>query len=199
MAVGLVDGDVQAAVADRLAGGGEAPAVTELGKDRDRAQLPDPVVRVDQCLAAGLPARVAAQLTVKRSDLALERVDHRHRDRDLLARGLGQRLSGEPRAPVADHQLAALGTSMVKQDCLDPLLPLRVLLDQDVTQSHPRTQVEDVIGRNPQLRQPPGQQQLAIVARVRTVAPRALLTAAPRRLRRLSQMHDGADRPQLLD
>jgi tetracycline repressor-like protein len=69
--------------------------------------LTDPVVRLDQRLGAGLPARVAAQVGIQRVDLALERVEHRHGDRDLLACGLGQRLISEPVAPVADHQLAA--------------------------------------------------------------------------------------------
>jgi hypothetical protein len=39
-------------------------------------------------------------------DLALERVDHRKRDRDLLPCGLGQRLRAQPVRTVADHQLA---------------------------------------------------------------------------------------------
>ena len=88
-----------------MARGGEPGAVTELGEDRDRGQPPDPVVR-HQRLAPGLAARVGAQLLVERRDLHLERVDHRQRDRDLLARRVRQRLRGEPLAPVADHQLA---------------------------------------------------------------------------------------------
>ena len=83
---------------------------------------------------------------------------------------------------------------------LDPLLPPRVLLDQRVTQPHLRPQIEDVIGRNPRLRQPPGQQQLAMMAGVRAIAHRALLAPPPGRgLRRLGQMHDRAHGPQLLD
>ena len=42
--IGLVHGDVQPGVADRLARGGEPGAVAELGEDRDRGQLADPVV-----------------------------------------------------------------------------------------------------------------------------------------------------------
>ena len=122
--IGLVDGDVHPGVADRLARGGEPGAVTELGEDRDRGQLPDPVVR-HQRLAPGLAARVGAQLLVERRDLRLERVDHRQRDRDLLARGRRQRLRCEPLAPVAGHQLPALRAAVVIQHRLDPLLPLR--------------------------------------------------------------------------
>ena len=56
--------------------------------------------------------------------LAVERIDRPKRDRDLLARRDGQRLSGEPLAPVASHQLAALRAAVVIQRRLDPLLPL---------------------------------------------------------------------------
>jgi len=45
-----------------------------------------------------------------------------------------------------------------------PLLPLRVLLAWRVAQPHLGAQVEDLIGRDPRLRHPPGQQQLAPVA-----------------------------------
>jgi hypothetical protein len=83
---------------------------------------------------------------------------------------------------------------------LDPLLPLRVLLDQRVPQPHPRTQIEDVIGRDPRLRQPPRQQQLTVMSGVRAVALRALRVPAQGcGLRRLGEVHDRADRPQLLD
>ena len=89
---------------------------------------------------------------------------------------------------------------MVIEHRLDPLLPLGVLLDQRVTQPDLGAQIEDVIGRDPRLRQPPGQQQLAVMASVRAVGFRALLVPAPRRgLRRLGEMHHSADRPKLLD
>ncbi len=87
--VGLVDGDVHAAIANRVTAVLKAPAVAELGDDRDRDQLPDPVVALDQRFAASLPARVRTQLRIQRGDLALERVDHRKRDRDLLSCGFG--------------------------------------------------------------------------------------------------------------
>jgi hypothetical protein len=63
-------------------------AVAEFGEDRDRGQRADPVVG-HQRAAPRLAARVGAQLRVDRRKLDVERVDHRQRDRDLLARGLG--------------------------------------------------------------------------------------------------------------
>ena len=69
---------------------------------------------------------------------------------------------------------------MVIEHRLDPLLPLAALLDQRVTQPDPRAQIEDVIGRDPRLRQPPEQQQLAQMPRVGTVVLGALLVPAQR-------------------
>jgi hypothetical protein len=182
-----------------LAGGGEPGAVPELGEDRDRGQLADPVVR-HQRLAPGLAARIRAQLPIQRRDLRLERVDHRERDRDLLARGGAQRLRGEPLAPIADQQRAALRAAMVIQRRLDPLLPLRALLRKRVPQANPRAEVEDVIGRDPRLRQPPDHQQLPQMPGVRAIALRALLRPPQvGGLRRLRKMHHRADAPELLD
>jgi len=60
--------------------------------------------------------------------LALERVDHRQRDGDLLARTRRQRLGGQPgESPVVD-QVAAAGAAVVIEDRLDALLPLAALL-----------------------------------------------------------------------
>ena len=82
----------------------------------------------------------------------------------------------------------------------DPLLPLAALIHQRVTQPDLGTQIEDVIGRNPALRQPPGHQQLAQMLGVGPVALGVLLGAAQRAgLRRLSEMHLRSDGPQLLD
>jgi hypothetical protein len=86
--VGLVHGDVQARVADRQARGREAPAVAQLDQDRDRGQRADAVV-AHQRAAADLAARVDAQLAIDRRQLHVERVDHRQRDGDVLARDLG--------------------------------------------------------------------------------------------------------------
>jgi hypothetical protein len=137
---------------------------------------------------------------VQRRDLRLDRVDHRQRDRHLLARGKGQRLRGQPLAPVADHQLPPPLAAVVIQGRLDPLLPLRALLGQRVPQPDPGAQIEDVIGRDPRLRQPLDHHQLPQMPGVRAVTLRALLRSPqPRGLRRLGQMHHRADPAQLLD
>jgi hypothetical protein len=68
------------------------------------------------------------QLSLHRIDLALEHVDHRERDRDLLARRRGQRLGVQPLATVALHQPPSVRT--VVEHRLDPLPPLAMLLDQ---------------------------------------------------------------------
>ena len=61
-------------------------------------------------------------------------------------------------------------TPVVIEHRLDPLLPLAVLLNQRVTQPRLGAQIKDVIGRDPRLRQPPRQQQLAVMAGIRAIA-----------------------------
>src|SRR6266540_7157884 len=52
LAIGLVDGDVEAGVADGVVGGRETARVAELGEDRGRAHRPDAVQARDQRAAA---------------------------------------------------------------------------------------------------------------------------------------------------
>jgi hypothetical protein len=190
---------MKARVADRDAAVLKPAGVAELGEDGDRGQLPDAIVR-DQRVAAGLPARVRAQLLVDRRELGVERVDHRDRDHDLLACGLGQRLSGKPFAPVANHQLTPVWTAVVVEHGLDPLLPLAALVGERMPRPDPRAQIEDVLGRDPRLRQPVDHQQLAQMPGIRAAGHRALLFAlAGTGLRRLSQVHLRADSAKLLD
>jgi hypothetical protein len=69
-----------------------------------------------------------------------------------------------------------------------------------VAQPHPGAQIEDVIGRDPRLRQPLDHQQLAQMPGVGAIVLRAFLRPPqPGRLRRLGQMHARADAAQLLD
>jgi len=153
-----------------------------------------------QRLAASLAARIGAQLLVDRSDLGLERVDHRERDRDLFTRGLRQRLSRKPLAPVADHQRAPRRAAVVIEHGLDPLLPLAALVRKRVPRTDPRAQIEDVLGRDPRLWQPVDHQQLSQMPGVRAVGLRPLLAALPGAgLRGLGQMHLRGDLAELLD
>jgi hypothetical protein len=122
-----------------------------------------------QRTAAHLAARIGAQLSVERSDLRLERVDHRDRDRDLLARRRGQRLLLEPRSAVARHQLAPLRAAVVIERRLNALLPLAALIAKRVAQPDPCAQIEQVVGRDPRLGQPRDHHQLAQVPGVRAI------------------------------
>ena len=199
MLIGLVHGDVHAGVPNGETGGGEPRAVTQLREDRHRDQRPDPVVD-HQRLAPRLTARIGAQLLVDRRELTVERVDHPERDRHLLARCRGQRLRGQPVTPVSGHQLTTLRAAVVIQRRLDPLLPLAALLRQRVPQPHPRAQIQDVLGRDPRLRQPLEHQQLPQMPSIRAITLRALLRPPQARgLRRLGQMYLRADPAQLLD
>jgi hypothetical protein len=139
------------------------------------------VARGDQRPTADLPARVRAQLAIERLTPRVERVHHRARERDLLASGLGQRQGIEPVAPRVRHQPTPLRAAVVLEHRLDPLLPFGALLAEPVAQPDQGAQIEEVIGRDPRLRQPPGQPQLAVVARVGAVGLGALLAPPPSR------------------
>src|SRR6201989_3281031 len=85
--VGLVDGEVQAAIPGDVAGVLKAADIAELGEDRDRGQRAHSVDLVDQRAAARLFARDRVQLRIERDELEVERVDDRKRDVELLAGG----------------------------------------------------------------------------------------------------------------
>ena len=122
------------------------------------------------------------------------------RDGDLLAGAGGKRQALKPGAVLAGQQAVSLREAVVVEHRLDALLPLAALIDERVTQAHPGAQIEQVLGRDPRLRQPPDHQQLAQVPRVGAVGLGALLVPAPRRgLGRLGEMHRRPDRVQLLD
>jgi hypothetical protein len=88
--VRVVDGDVEAGVADGVVGGGEAAAVAELGEDRGRAHRPDPVQLLDQGAAARLAARKCSQLAVEWRQLVIEAVEHAQAELDQLTSGGGK-------------------------------------------------------------------------------------------------------------
>ena len=173
-AVGLRHRDVHPGVADCTPRGAKAPRVAQLGEDRHRGQLTDPVVGL-QRPAAGLAAGVGAQLTVKRAEALFEAVDYREPDLDLGARRLGELKCFEPGAVIGREQAAPLRRAVVVELGLDALLSLAALGDQRVAQADLRAQLEDVGGRYPGLRQATLPQQLAQVAGVGAVRLRPLL------------------------
>ena len=80
VAVGGVDGDVQAAVADHLLGTGEAAAVAELGPHRHGDQPADAVGGLDQRPARRLAMTEALQVPLQRLRLDVGRLEHRVAD-----------------------------------------------------------------------------------------------------------------------
>src|SRR5829696_3177033 len=75
---------------------------------------------------------------------------------------------------------AFCGCPVVIEHRVNALLPLAALIDQRVTQPHPGAQIEQVLGRDVGLWQPPGHQQLAQMACVAAVGLGALLVALQR-------------------
>jgi hypothetical protein len=181
--------------ADALAGVVKAAGVTEFGENRDRRQRPDPEV-AHQGAAAGLTLGIVAQPGVERDELRLDRIDERERGGDLLARVAGQLQLGEPLARFDAEQPCPGRDAVVIEHRLHPLLPLATLVDERVPQPHPGAELEQVLGRDPGLRQPARGQQLAKMLRVSAVGFGAPLGSAQRGgLSRLGQVHPGADRP----
>jgi hypothetical protein len=112
----------------------------------------------------------------------------------------GSAWGGQPLPSLLGHQVAPLREAVVIEHRLDALLPLAALRDERVPQPHPGPQVENVIGRDPRLRQPSHHHQLAQMPRVRAIVLSApLVPTSCGGLRRLGQMHRRADPPQLLD
>ena len=96
--------------------------------------------------------------------------------------------------PIRGEQTNAVmvRTAVVVEHRVYPLLPLAALVDQRVAQPHACAQIEDVLGRDPRLRQPVDHQQLAKMPGVRAVGLGALLSPPPGGgLRRLGQTHPG--------
>jgi hypothetical protein len=106
----------------------------------------------------------------------------------------------DPGAVLACEQAGTFRQPVVIEHSLHPLLPLATLIDERVTQPHPRTKIQEMVRRDPALRHPAGHQQLPQMPRVRPVVLRVLLVPAQRaRLRRLRQMNLSADPAELLD
>src|SRR5579863_9770244 len=106
--VGLVDGDIQAAVAHDVAGVLKPAYVAELGEDGDRGQAADSVDLLDQRSTARLLARDRVQLLIERDEPDVERVDDRKRGIELLAGGGRELQARDPLAALEREQVAPL-------------------------------------------------------------------------------------------
>jgi hypothetical protein len=88
---------------------------------------------------------------------------------------------------------------VVVEHRVDALLPLAALIGHGVAEPDPGAQIEQMLRRDPALRQPADRQHLPQMPGVRTIGLGALLVAAQRAgLRRLGQMHPAAHRADLL-
>jgi hypothetical protein len=116
-------------------------------------------------------------------------------------RGRREVEGGEPLVRVAAIEPADREADAVMEEHgVDALQPLGAPVDERLAQPHQGGQLEDVLGRDPRLRQPPLQQQVAQVAGVALVGLGAPLRAARRGgVGRLGQLNRGAGALQLLD
>ena len=98
--VGLVDSDIEPAVANDVPRVLKPAHVAEFGDDGHRGQPADSVDLIDQCAAARLLARDRVQLGIERHELGVERVDDLERDVELFAGGLRQPQACDPLAAL---------------------------------------------------------------------------------------------------
>src|SRR4051812_47054098 len=84
-AIGLPDGDVEAAVTNGVVGAFEAARIAQFGEDRGRRHRTDAVELPDERAAAGLAAGEELQRSVDRCQLTVELVEHPQAQRDGLA------------------------------------------------------------------------------------------------------------------
>ena len=146
--IGLVDGDVQPGVADRVAGVLKAAGVAELGQDRDRRQRPDAVDLINQRAAAGLRARIArsARSTGPICTSIASIIS------SAIVSCSAPRRAASARRPFAvgeRQQLAGVRNAVVIEHRVHPLLPLGALMHQRVPAPHPGAQIEQMRGRDP--------------------------------------------------
>lgn len=133
--------------------------------------------------------------------MAVDVRDDGQRDGDLALRGRRELKRGELLVGVAPIEPGdGEAHAVVKEHGVDALQPLGALVDERLAQPHQCAQLEDVFGRDPRLRQPPLDQQVAQVARVALVGLGApLRTARRRRVGRLGELNRGAGALELLD
>jgi hypothetical protein len=187
-------------VADGFVGACEAPTVTELGEDRRRSDRTDAVEVGDQGTARRLTASERAQRPVKRGKLAIDHVHRSQRQRHQLAPGRRELRLRERRPASAGSRLQAGRDPLVQQLRLEPLLPSRALIDQQLAHPHADAQLEHVHGRDPRLRQLAREQQPQLQVTVGIVGLRPPLPSPlDRRLSRVGQMRAVAGPLDLLD
>src|SRR2546427_2378567 len=97
-AVGLPNGDVEAAVPDGVIGATEAARIAQFSEDRRRCDRADAVEPRGERTAAGLAASEGPQRTVDRHKLAVELVEHPQIKLDGLA-SCGRQLDARERIP----------------------------------------------------------------------------------------------------
>jgi hypothetical protein len=88
---GGVHGDIEAGVADRSVGFGEAAAVAQLGPDGHRHQWPDAVVGVHQGAGGGMAPPEPSDSGGQRLQLGVGGIDHPVGECDAFV-GLGSKL-----------------------------------------------------------------------------------------------------------
>ena len=105
MAVGGVDGHVQAGMAHYLHGAGEPATVAQLGPHDNRAQRADPVVGSGQGFAGRLVPSEVLDLCSQWQAHGVGGIDDVIADRDALAASCGQgdRAAGQP-VPVVRRE-----------------------------------------------------------------------------------------------
>jgi hypothetical protein len=131
LAVGAVDGDVQAGVAHDRVAVGKAAGIAQLGQDGRGDQHPDPIVAVDQGAAARLAAGEGTQPALQRIQFQVELVELPQRGRHLQAAGLRQRDLLQPAASRPRQQsVVRAGQPVVEQHRVQPLLEGGALIHQ---------------------------------------------------------------------
>jgi hypothetical protein len=199
LAVGGVDGDVEAGVADGVGGGGEAAAVAELSPDRERGQGTDAVVGLERT-ATRLRARQPAQLETNRDELVVDPIDRAQRDLHHRPGCGRKRREIETSSRLRASETGRGRRALVKQDCVRPLQPAAALVDERLAQPDPRPCFRHMRRGNPGLRHTRRLHKLAQVPRIDAVGLRPPLAPAQRgRVGRLGQMDDRPHPLELFD
>ena len=161
LAVGLVDGHVQAGVADGVVGAVKRRQSPSSARIAVALTGPTPYRRPISARQPGWRRANERKPAVERRQLAVDR------GRSSPAQGAASSRAGRAKARPGRALPTGAGAqprprrcALVEQLRLQPLLPGGALIDQRLAHPHPRAQLEDVRGRDPRLRQLSRQQQL---------------------------------------